>query len=700
MSNQISLEKTRNIGIVAHIDAGKTTVTERILYYTGKKHKIGEVHEGEAEMDWMAQEKERGITITSAATTAFWSAPKWLYQDGGKIKVNIIDTPGHVDFTVEVERSLRVLDGAIVVFDGVAGVEAQSETVWRQADRYRVPRLCFINKMDKTGADFFKSLKSIEERLDADAVAVQLPVGSGDQFQAEIDLFTGEMITATGEKGEKIERQAAPDEMKEEIKKWREKMIEKIVETDEELMNRYLEGKEITNSDLKLALRKAIIKGQLTAVLVGSALKNKGIQPLLDAVADYLPSPLEVETVKARRQNDDQEIEVKPDPEADLAVLAFKVATDPYVGRLTYCRVYSGTLRAGSYVYNPANQVTERVGRIVRMHANSRTEVKKIKAGDIAAIVGLKKTTTGDTLTEKDRPIILEKINFPDPVISVAIEPKTKADQEKLGISLNRLSDEDPTFQVASEEETGQTLISGMGELHLEIIIDRLKREFKVEADVGNPQVAFKETIRKEVEEEGKYVRQTGGRGQYGHTWLRLRPLERGAGFKFVDAIKGGVIPAEFIPAVEKGVRESIAKGPIAGYPLVDLEVTLFDGSFHEVDSSEAAFKIVAERTLSSAARKADPVMLEPIMKLEVVVPSEYMGDVSGDISSKRGRIEKIEDRKNLKVLTSMVPLAEMFGYATRLRSLTSGRGSFMMEFDHYQEVPANVQEEIIKGKK
>jgi elongation factor G len=700
MADKISLDKTRNIGIVAHIDAGKTTVTERVLYYTGKKHKIGEVHEGEAEMDWMDQERERGITITSAATTAFWSAPKWLHEDEGKLKINIIDTPGHVDFTVEVERSLRVLDGAVVVFDGVAGVEAQSETVWRQADRYEVPRICFINKMDKTGADYYKSLDSIEERLNADIIPVQIPVGAGKEFNAVIDLFTGDMIETKGKMGEKLERGKAPDEMKEEIKKWQENMIESIVETDEDLMSKYLEGKDISDEQLKGALRRATINNQVTPVFVGSALKNKGVQLLLDGVADYLPSPLEVPTIKASKSGSDEEIELKADPNGPMAVLAFKVATDPYVGRLTYARVYSGTLKAGSYVYNPGNNNKERVGRIVRMHANSRTEVDKIEAGDIAAIVGLKSTTTGDTLTSKDAGVELEKIEFPEPVISVAIEPKTKADQEKLGVSLNRLSDEDPTFQIESNKETGQTIISGMGELHLEIIVDRLKREFDVEANVGNPQVAYKETITKELEEEGKYVRQSGGRGQYGHTWLRLKPLDRGAGFKFVDSIKGGVIPNEFIPAVEKGVKESLNKGPIAGYPLVDLEVELFDGSFHEVDSSEAAFKTVAAKTLSSGSARANPVLLEPIMKIEVVVPAEFMGDVSGDLSSKRGQIEKIEDRENLKVLNAMVPLSEMFGYATRLRSLTSGRGSFMMEFDHYQEVPKNIQEEIVEGKK
>ncbi len=701
MAKKVSLDKTRNIGIIAHIDAGKTTVTERVLYYTGKKHKIGEVHEGEAEMDWMEQEQERGITITSAATTAFWSAPEWLYgEKPGKLKINIIDTPGHVDFTVEVERSLRVLDGAVVVFDGVAGVEAQSETVWRQADRYEVPRLCFINKMDKTGANYERSIESIEERLNADIVPIQVAVGSGDEFEGVIDLFKMEKVTTTGKMGEEVKREPVPEELQDEAKKWRERMIEAIVETDEELMNEYLEGNQIEEKKLKEALRKAIINNEVTAVLTGSALKNIGVQLLLDAVSEYLPSPLEVPKVEAQKAGGDEKIEIEADPNGPLAVFAFKVATDPFVGRLTYARVYSGTLKNGSYVYNPSNNSKERIGRIVRMHANSRTEVEEVKAGDIAAIVGLKDTTTGDTLTNKDNPILLEKIEFPDPVISVAIEPKTKADQEKLGVSLNRLSDEDPTFNIETNEDTGQTIISGMGELHLEIIVDRLKREFKVEADVGKPQVAYRETIRKGIEEEGKYVRQSGGRGQYGHVWLRVKPLERGKGFKFEDQIKGGVIPNEFIPAVEKGVKESLTKGPVAGYPLVDLQVELFDGSYHEVDSSEAAFKIVASKTLTSAANKANPVILEPIMKLEVVVPAEYMGDVSGDISSKRGQIEQIEDRENLKVLNCKVPLAEMFGYSTRLRSLTSGRGSFMMEYDHHAEVPTNIQEEIVEGRK
>lgn len=700
MSEEISLNKTRNIGIIAHIDAGKTTVTERVLYYTGKKHKIGEVHEGEAEMDWMDQERERGITITSAATTAFWTSPEWLYGKKDKIKINIIDTPGHVDFTVEVERSLRVLDGAVVVFDGVAGVEAQSETVWRQADKYQVPRLCFINKMDKTGANFADSIKSIEERLNANAVPIQYAVGSGDDFEAIVDLFKEEIISTTGKMGEKLVRKPVPDELKDEVKKWRERMIEGIVETDEDLMNKYLEGEEIGEQELKKALRQAVINNQITAVLTGSALQNIGVQLLLDAITEYLPSPLEVPKVEAQKADSDEKVEIESDSEGPLAVFAFKVATDPFVGRLTYARVYSGTLKTGSYVYNPVNKKQERIGRIVRMHANTRTEVDQVKAGDIAAIVGLKDTTTGDTLTSKEDGILLEKIEFPEPVISVAIEPKTKADQEKLGVSLNRLSDEDPTFNINTNEDTGQTIISGMGELHLEIIVDRLKREFKVEADVGKPQVAYRETIKREVEEEGKYVRQSGGRGQYGHTWLRVKPLKRGAGFKFEDEIKGGVIPNEFIPAVEKGVREALTKGPVAGYPLVDLEVALFDGSFHEVDSSEAAFKIVASKTLSAAASRANPVILEPIMKLEVVVPAEFMGDVSGDISSKRGQIEKIEDRENLKVLNCKVPLAEMFGYSTRLRSLTSGRGSFIMEYDHHAEVPGNIQQEIAEGKK
>jgi len=700
MASKFSLKQTRNIGIIAHIDAGKTTVTERVLYYTGKKHKIGEVHEGEAEMDWMEQEKERGITITSAATTCYWAYPEWLGKAGERAKINIIDTPGHVDFTVEVERSLRVLDGGVVVFDGVAGVEAQSETVWRQANRYHVPRLCFVNKMDKTGADFYRSLASIRERLNKKAVAVQIPVGAGKEFKGSIDLFSQKMIVNSGDKGEKVIEKEAPKEMAGEIKEWRSKMIEAIVENDEELMDQYLEKSEIDEEKLKKVLRTAVIKNQLYPVFCGSALKNKGIQPLLDGVVAYLPSPLEVPPVEAEEIKGNKLIKITADPKGRLAVLAFKVATDPFIGRLTYCRVYSGTLKAGSYVLNSTTGVKERVGRIVRMHANVRREIDEVRAGDIAAVVGFKKTTTGDTLSDKEQPIILEKIEFPDPVISVAIEPKSKADQEKLGASLKRLSDEDPTFTINVDPEIGQTIISGMGELHLEILVDRLKREFGVEGNVGQPQVAYKETIRKEVEQEGKYIRQTGGRGQYGHVWLKLKPLARSQGFKFVNAIKGGVIPAEFIPAVEKGIREALQKGVIAGYPLVDLEVTLFDGSFHEVDSSEAAFKIAGSMALTKGSKRANPVLLEPIMKLEAVVPADYMGDVSGDLASKRGQINKIEDRDNLKVLTAQVPIAEMFGYATRLRSLTSGRGSFMMEFDHYKEVPANIQQEIIEGKR
>jgi len=695
------LKYTRNIGIIAHIDAGKTTVTERVLYYTGKKHKIGEVHEGEAEMDWMEQEQERGITITSAATTTYWSYPEWLgKEEDTKAKINIIDTPGHVDFTVEVERSLRVLDGGVVVFDGVAGVEAQSETVWRQANRYEVPRLCFINKMDKTGADFFRSLKSIHDRLSTKAVAVQIPVGDGDSFEASIDLIEEKMIVNKGEMGEDITIEAVPAELEAKVKEYKEKLIEKVVETDEELMNKYLETGKVGNKEIYLALRKAVIANQIYPVLCGTALQNKGVQAMLDAVVAYLPSPLEVPVIEAESIKDKKLIELKADDKGKLAVLAFKVATDPYIGRLTYCRVYSGTLKSGSYVLNSTNNDKERVGRIVRMHANSRTEVEEVKAGDIAAVVGFKKTTTGDTLTEPDASVLLEKIDFPDPVIAVAIEPKTKADQEKLGVALKRLADEDPTFIIEADTETGQTIISGMGELHLEILVDRMKREFKVEANVGNPQVAYRETIRKEVEQEGKYVRQTGGRGQYGHTWLKLTPLKPGKGFEFVNAIKGGSIPNEFIPAVEKGVKEALDKGVIAGYPIVDIQCELFDGSYHDVDSSEASFKIVASQTFSKGVARANPVLLEPIMKTEVVVPAEYMGDVSGDLSSKRGQIETIEDRDNLKVLTAFVPLAEMFGYATRLRSLTSGRGSFMIELDKYQEVPANVQEEIAEGKK
>jgi elongation factor G len=714
---QYPLEKYRNIGIIAHIDAGKTTVTERILFYTGISHRIGEVHEGQAIMDWMEQERERGITITAAATTCFWMPtyrrPKnyaeMSQKEAEEIKkqyehrINIIDTPGHIDFTVEVQRSLRVLDGAVVVFDGVAGVEPQSETVWHQADKFKVPRICFINKLDRLGASFENSFRSIQERLNPNAVAVQIPIGLEANFEGVVDLITMKAFYFEGEHGEKIIEKEIPDDLKAESEKRRAILLEKIVETNDDLMNKYLEGEPITEEEIRKSLRKATINSELIPVFCGSALKNKGVQLLLDAVLDYLPSPIDLIPIKPIAGNHPktgEEIIRQPSDSEPFTALAFKIATDPYVGSLTYFRVYSGVLKRGSYVLNSSTGNQERVGRIVRMHANHREEVEEMYAGDLGAIVGLKNTSTGDTLCDPNNPIILEKITFPEPVISVRIEPKTKADQEKLSLALHRLAEEDPTFRISSDQDTGETIISGMGELHLEIIIDRTKREFGVEANIGRPQVAYKETITAESEAEGKYIRQSGGRGQYGHVWLKIRPLERGKGFIFVDKIKGGIIPQEFIPAVEKGVKEAISKGILAGYPLVDLEATLYDGSFHEVDSSEIAFKIAGAMALQEAAKRAKPVILEPIMKVQVITPLEFLGDVTGDLNSKRGRIESISDRLNVKVIDAKVPLAEMFGYATKLRSMTQGRGTFTMEFDHYEEVPKSIEQMIIEGKK
>ncbi len=687
MSREYSLEKTRNIGIVAHIDAGKTTVTERVLYYTGRKHKIGEVHEGEAEMDWMEQEQERGITITSAATTCFWN----------ENRINIIDTPGHVDFTAEVERSLRVLDGAVVVFDGVAGVEPQSETVWRQADKYKVPRICFINKLDRTGADFEFDVNSIKERLTENAVIVQIPVGIEDKLEGVVDLVRQKELIFSGELGKDVEEKEIRDDLKEEAKKWREQMIEKIVEKDDKLMEAYLEGKEISEEDLKKTLRAATLKYELIPVFCGSALKNKGVQPMLDGVIDYLPSPLDVPPVEGTDPKDPDKTETREcKDDAPFSSLAFKVATDPYVGTLTFFRVYSGTVKAGSYVLNVNSGKKERVGRIVRMHANKREDVEEVYCGEIAAFVGLKNTKTGDTLCDEAHPIMLESITFIEPVISMAIEPNTKADQEKLGVALNKLSEEDPTFRVETNEETGQTIISGVGELQLDVLVDRMKREFKVEAKVGKPQVAYRETVTApSTEVESKYIKQTGGRGQYGHVWLRLEPMKRGKGFEFVDEVKGGVVPQEYIPAVEKGVKEAMENGVLAGYPVVDLRVVLYDGSYHEVDSSEAAFKVAGSKGLKDGVKKGKPVLLEPIMKLEVVCPEDYMGDVVGDLNSRRAQVEEISDRANLKVIDAKVPLAEMFGYTTVLRSLTQGRGVPNMEFDHYDPVPPNIAQEI-----
>ena len=708
------LEKYRDIGIIAHIDAGKTTVTERVLFYTGISHRIGEVHEGQAIMDWMEQEKERGITITAAATTCFWT-PTYLLRaaedDSEKQKIrqahehriNIIDTPGHIDFTVEVQRSLRVLDGAVVVFDGVAGVEPQSETVWHQADKFKVPRICFINKLDRLGASFENSFRSIQEKLNPSAVVIQIPIGLESNFEGVIDLITMKAFYFEGEHGEKIIEKEIPKELKVKSEKLKVFLIEKIAETDEELTHKYLEGKKITEDELRRALRKATINSELIPVLGGSALKNKGIQLLLDAVLDYLPSPVDlrvIKPIKGIHPKTEEEIIRQPDDNEPLAALAFKVATDSYVGSLTYFRVYSGILKRGTYVLNSSTGSQERIGRIVRMHANHREEVEGMSSGDLGAVVGLKNTSTGDTLCDPNNPVILEKITFPEPVISVRIEPKTKADQEKLGIAMRRLAEEDPTFRISGDLETGETIISGMGELHLEIIIDRTKREFGVEADIGRPQVAYKETVTSESEAEGKYIRQSGGRGQYGHVWLKIKPLERGKGFIFVNKIKGGIIPQEFIPAVEKGVKEALSKGILAGYSITDIETILYDGSFHEVDSSEIAFKIAGAIALQEAAKRAKPVILEPIMKIQVITPLEFLGDVTGDLNAKRGRIESIVDRLNVKVIDAKVPLAEMFGYATKLRSMTQGRGTFTMEFDHYEEVPQNIMQQIIEGKR
>jgi elongation factor G len=689
MPREYSLEKTRNIGIIAHIDAGKTTVTERVLYYTGKTYKIGEVHEGEAVMDWMEQERERGITITAAATTCFWKDHR----------INIIDTPGHVDFTVEVERSLRVLDGGVVVFDGVAGVEPQSETVWRQADKYNVPRICFINKMDRMGADFEASYKSIKERLSNNAVAIQYPIGLESSHKGVIDLIRQKALVWVDEMGTKFEEQEIPEELLDKVKKYREEMIERVAETDDNLTMKFLEGQEISEEEIQKAIRSATVSGKFFPVLCGAALQNKGIQPMLDAIVLYLPSPLDIPPVKGTHPKTGDEIERKASDEEPFAALAFKVASDPFVGKLIFFRVYSGTLKAGSYVLNVSKGEKERIGRIVRLHANSREDVDEVYSGEIAAAVGLKSTATGDSLAAEDHPVLLEAITFPEPVISVAIEPKTKADQEKMGIALSRLAEEDPTFRVSTNPETLQTIIAGMGELHLEIIVDRMKREFKVEANVGKPQVAYKETIKKVAKAEGKFIRQSGGRGQYGHVWLELEPQERGAGFIFENKIVGGAIPKEYIPAVEKGVIEAMAKGVIAGYPMVDIKVTLYDGSYHEVDSSEVAFKIAASMALQSAVKQAGGILLEPIMKVEVVTPENFMGDVMGNLNSKRGRIEKMSDRANLKVIDAKVPLAEMFGYATELRSLTQGRASYTMEFDHYEEVPHHIAEVLKEGK-
>ncbi|MFH0820443.1 MAG: elongation factor G [Candidatus Peregrinibacteria bacterium] len=685
------LEKVRNFGIIAHIDAGKTTVSERILYYTGVNYKIGEVHEGEATMDWMDQEQERGITITAAATTCFWKGHQY----------NIIDTPGHVDFTAEVERSMRVLDGGVTVFDGVAGVEPQSETVWRQADKYHVPRMCFINKLDRMGASFYKSYESILDRLTKHAAPIQIPIGVEAAFKGLIDLVAMKATIYKDDMGKEMEEIDIPADMKTEAEKWRATLIEKVAEGDDALMEKYIEGKMPTAEELKAAIRRATIKNTFVAVLVGSALKNKGVQPLLDAVNDYLPSPLDIPPVEGHLEGDpEKKISCPPDPKGPMAALAFKIMTDPFVGRLVFVRVYSGTLKAGSYVYNVSKGEKERVGRVLQMHANHRKEIDEIPAGNIGAVVGLKSARTGSSLVNDGDPeLILESITFPEPVISIAIEPKTKADQEKMGVALQKLAEEDPTFRIFTDPETSQTIISGMGELHLEILVERMRREFKVEANVGRPQVAYRETIQKEVEEEGKYIKQTGGRGQYGHVYLRVIPNEPGKGFEFVDKIVGGRIPREFIPAVAKGTEEALTRGIVAGYPVVDVKVELFDGSYHDVDSSELAFKMAASMCFQSACRKASPVLLEPIMSVEVVTPENFMGDVMGNLNSRRGQIEAMGDRGVAKTIRAKVPLSEMFGYSTDLRSMTQGRASYTMEFAFYQKVPNNVAEKIKEAK-
>jgi len=691
---QYPIEKYRNIGIIAHISAGKTTTTVCMLYYSGRTYKIGSLEKGTTILDWMAQERERGLTIMAAALSTIWGV------EGEKYQINIIDTPGHIDFTAEVQRSLRVLDGVVVVFDGSAGVQPQSETVWHQADNFNVPRICFINKMDKVGADFEMNLNSIWSRLSKNALPVQLPVGVEDKFEGLVDLLKMKMIKFEGENGEIVKELEIPKDLKEKSEEWRKKLIEKIAAENEIILEKYLAKKEISLEELRKGLRKATINCQIFPVFFGSLFKRIGVQPLLDGIVYYLPSPIDIPAIKGIDPKTGKEIERKSLDSEPFSALAFKIAADPYVGTLTYFRVYSGNLKRGSYVLNTTTGEKERIGRILRMFVDKREDIEEVFAGDIAATVALKNVSTGHTLCDEKNPIILEKIIFPEPVISIRIEPKSKADEEKMTLALKRLAEEDPTFQVKGDPETGETIISGMGELHLEIITDRMKREFKVEGNVGKPQVAYKETITDNAEAEGKYIRQTGGRGQYGHVWLKVQPKKRGEGFEFVDAIKGGIIPREFIPAVKKGVKEAMEKGVVAGYPLVDLSVILYDGSYHEVDSSEIAFKIASFTALQSGAKRAKPVLLEPIMKLEVIIPEEFFGDVIGDLSARRGKIEETKDRLNLKIIDAKVPLAEMFGYATILRSLTEGRGLFTMEFDHYQEVPENIAKEIIEGKR
>ena len=699
MGREIALERTRNIGIMAHIDAGKTTTTERILFYTGKVHKIGETHEGAATMDWMVQEQERGITITSAATTCYWEGSEKQYP---RHRINIIDTPGHVDFTVEVERSLRVLDGSVAVFCAKGGVEPQSETVWRQADKYNVPRMAYVNKMDITGADFYRVIDMMKERLHANAVPIMLPIGFEDTFTGMVDLIKMRAITYDDKLGKDEVFTDIPEDMMEKAEEYRAALIEAVAESDDELMMKYLEGEELTEEEIMTGIRKQTIACKMTPVCCGSSYKNKGVQPMLDAVIAFMPAPTDVPNIKGINPETGEDDERPSSDEAPFAALAFKIATDPFVGKLAFFRVYSGTLTSGSYVYNSTKGKRERIGRILQMHANHREEIEIVYSGDIAAAVGLKDTTTGDTLCDEKNEIILESMVFPDPVISVAVEPKTKADQEKMGIALAKLAEEDPTFRVHTDPETSQTIISGMGELHLDIIVDRLLREFKVGCSVGNPQVAYRETIRKAVKSEGKFVRQSGGKGQYGHCWLEIVPQEPGQGFKFENKIVGGAIPKEYIAPIEAGVKEAMENGVVAGYPMVDIAVTVYDGSYHEVDSSEMAFKIAGSMGFKSGAEKAQPVILEPYMKVEITVPEEYMGDVIGDVNSRRGRIEGMEAANGAQIIRAFVPLAEMFGYATDLRSKTQGRGNYSMEVDHYEDVPRNVAETIVaknKGK-
>jgi elongation factor G len=686
VARKFPLDKTRNIGIMAHIDAGKTTTTERILFYTGRVHKIGEVHDGAATMDWMVQEQERGITITSAATTCQWKGHR----------INIIDTPGHVDFTVEVERSLRVLDGSVAVFCAKGGVEPQSETVWRQADKYGVPRMAYVNKMDITGADFYRVVDMMKSRLGANAVPIQLPIGFEDTYKGIIDLIEMKAIVYTDDLGKVSEAAEIPEDLKEQAELYRQNLLDAVAESDDDLMMKYLEGEELTVEEIRDGIRKATIACKMTPVLCGSSYKNKGVQPLLDAVVDFMPSPTDIPAIKGINPDNGAEDERQADDGKPFSALAFKIMADPYVGKLTFFRVYSGVLESGSYVFNSTKGKKERVGRILQMHANHREEIDTVYTGDIAAAVGFKDTTTGDTLCDEKNPIILESMVFPEPVISVAVEPKTKADQDKMSVALARLAEEDPTFRMHTDPESGQTIIEGMGELHLEIIVDRMLREFKVDCSVGKPQVAYRETIRKTVKAEGKFVRQSGGRGQYGHCWLELTPQEPGAGFEFENKIVGGVIPKEYIGPVEAGVKEAMESGVLAGYPMVDVKVTVYDGSYHDVDSSEMAFKIAASMGFKAGAAKADPALLEPYMKVEITVPEEYMGDVIGDLNSRRGRIEGMESRAGAQVIRAFVPLAEMFGYATDLRSRTQGRGVYSMEFDHYEEVPKSISEAIV----